>query len=236
MFRSATFSLAAVASIVFLGAVSYGLFFDGAALDARYGTNLRASTSGFSPSKAASAISTHTVAPRGLAIGNDDPTRPLSGADSPDDQVPTQSHLSTSLLTKRADIIGQRFPISASVEAPCSQQAKRGNEAQCGEVLPLLSEMSQEPRDETWAPAMEEKLRNLIMNEPAPFEIRDIECRTSLCAVEVASANGAFYIIPRISSDVELSENLLVWTAAFGYELNPSGAKITVTLPVLKRR
>jgi hypothetical protein len=94
--------------------------------------------------------------------------------------------------------------------------------------------MAQEPRDPAWAPDMETKLQDLVMAEPNKFSIRDIECRMSLCAVEVASVYGPY--LGKINSNNPLDNNLFTWFGMFGYETDPSAARITVTLLTFKRR
>jgi hypothetical protein len=126
-------------------------------------------------------------------------------------------------------VIGRPFPVSASVEKGC----RRGVDT-CDEVYELLLEMAQEPRDFAWATDMEAKLRDYVKNiEPDKFSIRTIECRTSLCVVEVASIHGPLF---GIQYKAPLYKKLSNSIGMFGYEADPSSARVTVTLLAYTRR
>jgi len=129
-----------------------------------------------------------------------------------------------------ADVIGHPFPVSASVEASC-----RGLGSSCDEHLEgILSQFAQEPRDPAWAKEMEAKLRDQVMTaEPDKFSIRAIECRTTLCVVEVASLQGPYRAAPYA---FVRSNNLFNGSAMYGYESNEYQAMITVTLRTFVRR
>lgn len=99
---------------------------------------------------------------------------------------------------------------------------------QCAKRFDLLSEMSQEPRDEVWAAEAEVRLRSLIMAEPTPFTVRAVECRTSLCAIELASIYGGYH--GDLDSDEWLHKNLRLWIGDFTCEEDPHGRGSTVTL------
>ena len=54
-----------------------------------------------------------------------------------------------------------------------------------------LEQFTQEPRDLAWAASAEEAISKEIAREdPNKFAIRNIECRQTLCAVEVTSPRG----------------------------------------------
>jgi len=126
------------------------------------------------------------------------------------------------------DVVGRPFPVSASVEKMCKASDD------CPELTDLLVQFSQQPRDVEWATAMESGLRSLAEAEPDKFAIRGLECRTSLCVIEVASTYGPFSpVIPR---DNPLATSLDDGFGDFGYETDPTSAWITVTLLTYKRR
>jgi hypothetical protein len=136
-----------------------------------------------------------------------------------------------------SDVIGRPFPVSASVEAERTSCVARGSTdvGVCDVVQRLLLKMAQEPRDPLWATDMEAKLRqHLTTTEQGTLSIRTIECRTSLCAVEVASLSGPYF--GNLDSNAFLHESLFTWMATHGYEPDPSGASITVTLITFERR
>lgn len=106
---------------------------------------------------------------------NDRPSR-IATSGNPDDLEP-------------ASVIGRPFPLSASVEEDC----ERFRDEICTGLRRTLDQMAKEPRDPRWASRIEEVLRNrMITLEPGKFVIRNIECRSSACAVEVESRIGSF--------------------------------------------
>lgn len=131
-------------------------------------------------------------------------------------------------------VIGRPFPVSESVAAACRA-------GPCLAVVQLLSKFAHEPRDLQWASDIEARLGELVMAEHGEFTIRAIECRQSLCVAEVASIHGSFSFNTRIrpngtDANHELSwKDLWVGIGDFGYEMDPSGARITVTLQVFSR-
>lgn len=132
-------------------------------------------------------------------------------------------------------VIGRPFPISASVESNCRHWSKNDAGDMCGEVQQLLSKMAQEPRDPTWARKMEEALRDHVTTEePGKFSIRAIECRTSVCAVEVESIHGPY--LGGIYPDHPASKDLSTWLPIRAYETNEYGARVTVTVMTFTRR
>lgn len=86
-------------------------------------------------------------------------------------------------------VVGRDFPMSPSVRTYCAV------DVDCLiNLLPLLDEFAQQDRAEPWARLTEEMIRDVIVHrEPTHFSIRTIECRTSLCVVEVDSPDQHFY-------------------------------------------
>jgi hypothetical protein len=128
-----------------------------------------------------------------------------------------------------ASVVGTPFPISASVVAGCRDH-------ECDKVREQLAKMADEPRDSAWATEMEIEIQNNIISKGQDrYMIRDIECRTSICAVETASLFGLYdpgYPVP-LNSSLTGGGIASIW----GYESDPSsGARITVTVRVLMRR
>jgi len=133
------------------------------------------------------------------------------------------------------EVIGRPFPISASVESSCKVLSKPGQDA-CSETHELLALMAQEPRDPVWAPDMEDKLRGLILaSESGKFVPRAVECRTTLCVVEVVSQYAPFPgDIPRdnpLRGELSLAD-----IGIFGHERNAQGEPITLSLIPFARR
>lgn len=120
------------------------------------------------------------------------------------------------------------FPLSASIRSKCLQMGKDCNELQ-------LHRFAEEPRDSVWAPEMEAKLRDLARSDPmGSYTVRNVECRTTICAMEVASPGGPYFgsidvtspLYRQISSGIEIN----------AYETHPDSVKITVTLKIFVRR
>lgn len=85
-------------------------------------------------------------------------------------------------------VIGTPFSVSASVRTMC----KRDNII-CPEVYKKLSQLVQEPRDNAWASQTETNIQGQIESlGPDKYVIRNLECRTSVCAVEVSSTDSQY--------------------------------------------
>jgi len=124
-------------------------------------------------------------------------------------------------------VVGRPFPVSASVEAGCK------DDLFCQQFHELLRTFSEEPRDASWATEMESKLRDYVTVEDGQATIRGLECRTSLCLLEVTSPRGVF---SGISRDSPLSWQLFNENKIWGYETDPTSARITVTVEPFTRR
>jgi hypothetical protein len=126
-------------------------------------------------------------------------------------------------------VVGSAFPISASALSACRNHG-------CDEVREKLTEMANEPRDNAWATQMEIEIQNNILSQGQDkYAIRDIECRSSICAIETASVEGQ-YLGPSYNDPLRSSltggELIPIW----GYETDASGVRITVSVIVLMRR
>lgn len=138
--------------------------------------------------------------------------------------------------------IDRPFPVSDSVMATCKKYDAEwernpalGGDSPwtCSKLNELLPKLAEERRDEVWATRMEGKFRELIMAEAGNFEIRAIECRTSMCAVECASLDG---LLPDPPYEFRRDNQLKTAERMWGYEIGPAGARVTVTLAVYTRR
>jgi hypothetical protein len=126
-------------------------------------------------------------------------------------------------------VIGRAFQVSNSVESRCKPEPNL-----CTDVLRNLAKLAQEPRDNVWAADMEKLIQaNIAQQEQNKYLIRNIECRASVCAVELASIFGP-YLIGR---DDQLHSSLRPGIATLGvYETDASGARTTVTVETFTRR
>ena len=96
-----------------------------------------------------------------------------------------------------------------------------------------LSKFAQEPRDPPWSSEVERRLRDYLGTEPGKYAIRNVECRTSLCAVEVASIYSQ---LSPTSSGTALDSCVIPGGSEFGYERDVSSAKTIVTVMIFWRR
>ena len=124
--------------------------------------------------------------------------------------------------TDPSSVIGRPFPVSASVQETCKITG-------CADMVQDLSKFVQEPRDPSWSDGMEARLRNYIEAQPGNYAIRDIECRTSVCAVEVTSNSqfpySSWTLVNHIAAETDIE---------LGFE-NASSGKIVVTYIAFKR-
>lgn len=121
-------------------------------------------------------------------------------------------------------VIGRSFRVSASVRAACRSFG-------CPYLDQDLAKFVQEPRDPQWSGEVEATLQDLVESEPGKYAIRDIECRTSICMVEVASIYGQFPAVAYRTLDSAYQSG-----AEFGIERDVSSAKTTVTVITFNRR
>ena len=123
-------------------------------------------------------------------------------------------------------VVGRPFPVSPTVEKMC-----RHFKLTCDETLEgLLSQFAQEPRDPPWSAKAEAALRDyVLLNEPGKFSIHTIECRTTLCIVEVESPYG------QLRCTQKPAFKLGCWISTTGYKAGPGGGRITVSLKTFQR-
>ena len=122
-------------------------------------------------------------------------------------------------------VVGHPFPVSKSVPVGCQQDAQ---------LCRALAQFTDEPRDPAWAPQIEGMLQTLLGSDPQ-FAMRNLECRTTLCFAEVTSIMGAYIEEGKVNG---APDKLLFFTGlnAFGFEHDPSSARVTVTLVGFSRR
>jgi hypothetical protein len=87
-------------------------------------------------------------------------------------------------------VIGTPFPVSASVTARCTR-----DKIVCPHVYKKLAQFTQESRDNAWAAQEEADIQTQIESlGPDKYSIRNLECRTTICAVEVSSSVPERYL------------------------------------------
>lgn len=118
--------------------------------------------------------------------------------------------------------------ISSSIRDACNKE-----DSSCQQVLSLLKAFVEEARDSFWGDSSESTLHNLVLSTAGDFSIRGIECRSSLCVIEVESHSGPFLGGDR---EIQRKQGLGVWYGLHAYEDDDQGETITVTLLTYKRR
>lgn len=95
-------------------------------------------------------------------------------SENPSTPAPVRSDIDVS-------VVGQPFQISVSVREGC-----KDDHSECPLVMASVAKMVAEPRDIAWADKMEEKIQAAVdMQGPGKYIIRNLECRTSTCVLEV---------------------------------------------------
>lgn len=130
-------------------------------------------------------------------------------------------------------VIGQAFPISPSVKRQCAPSPEVPK--RCAELDDFLSEMAKEPRDLNWALPTEARLKKSILaTDPPIYKIRAMDCRTTLCAVEVWARDEPWDGF--LDNDPELFNEFGQVRDEIGLETGPEGEEVVVTLRVYRRR
>ena len=124
-------------------------------------------------------------------------------------------------------VVGREFPISESLR-------KASEEDLSTEDLERIARFTGEPRDEAWAATAEALLQKLVESRRADFKLRRVECRKSVCLMEVESRIGAWQEIPPSKDwyQYDLKPRIFV----FASEYLDSGAKLTRSLWIYERQ
>jgi hypothetical protein len=169
--------------------------------------------------------------PRTVNQPSDNDTRPASNTAS---RNQGESLSARPAMSGSNSVIGQKFPMSASVDAGC----KKTPDDICKEALENLDKLAKESRDPLWASQMEALIQNSILNEdPGTHEIRDIECRTTFCAVEVVSTTSGTYV-PYLGGkfDDPVRNFLKASPVTDGVEADINGNRVVIDLVTFSKR
>jgi len=103
--------------------------------------------------------------------------------ESNDPSPPTPAPPTTQPELSEPSLVGLPFELSPSVRTNCQRW-----EGDCKDMDAFLERMKAEPRNAGWARAMEARIEKAVMSgERGKFRIRALECRSTRCALEVAS-------------------------------------------------
>lgn len=181
--------------------------------------------------KAESAASTEVEPPPRSIDGaaTSPPDRAKSTATQADVTAPLQGGPVTGTVTS-ASGGGHTFPVSKSVRSDCEGNSR--GVGICVDVAQLLKTFNEEPRDVSWASDMEARIRTFVNSEEGKFTIRALECRTSVCAVEVESIHGPYL---GVDYETQVANGVEDSVASFGDEKDALGQDVTVTLRLIER-
>jgi hypothetical protein len=160
---------------------------------------------------------------------------PIVRADQPQRQSAAGDHPASPAEPNADDdedgrsVIGRSFPVSESVAAYCLSLGD--DDEICRQTREFLKQMAAEPRDPSWARTAEALLRKQIQESDRMLSIRHLECRSSVCAVEVESRVGPWVYVYRDRPRSLLSYRL----DTPGLERADDGVKIVVTLRIYNR-
>jgi hypothetical protein len=121
-------------------------------------------------------------------------------------------------------VVGQAFQVSDAVKERCKRDT-----IECPVVMESLARMVKEPRDMYWAAKMEEEIQAVVDGQGSgKFVVRNLECRTSICILEV-EVHDPGSLVPRYDNAIvsNLKPNGLVIAET---ELDASGAHFNTEL------
>lgn len=125
------------------------------------------------------------------------------------------------------------FNVSPVVDARCGIRTPTASE-ECKAVQQLLLQFADERRDASWATEVESRLRPVLLSHLPNASVRGLECRTSICAVEVASPSGYLEIFSESEQrSLGLYDNSHFVSAT---EYGDFGDRKTITLRLFERR
>jgi hypothetical protein len=128
----------------------------------------------------------------------------------------------------------ESFRLSLSVEDRCRTRPAPTVES-CVEVMKLLDEMSHEERDLGWATRTELRLRAVVSARKDETQIRALECKASICAIETQSQGQPHFVILS-QAEQEFAQVIDDGDYVLAWEENPNLGKVTITVRLLTRR
>lgn len=129
--------------------------------------------------------------------------------------------------------VGTSFPVSPSILRRCSPASNEGEP--CWRLQRFLKNFSEEPRDTEWAASAEQLLRTYLSEtESNRYRLRALECRLTLCAMEVESADA--FVSAEILEAPQLRGRLLPGIGDIALEPGLNGQDVTVTISSFSRQ
>jgi hypothetical protein len=126
------------------------------------------------------------------------------------------------------------FRQSKSIQERCRTKPVPTPES-CKKAMELLEEMSREERDPEWATRAEARIRAVVFARQDGTQIRALECKTSLCAIEAVSPGSEHLVIFRQAEQesagiIDDGDFVLAW------EEDPMHGRVTITGRIYSRR
>jgi hypothetical protein len=113
----------------------------------------------------------------------DSPALAIPATVPPPAPTPVSASNQSESSLSEPSVVGMSFELSESVRENCER-----SEGACKELVRFLVRMTAEPRNATWARDMEARIEKAVLSgERGKFRIRALECRSTRCALEVAS-------------------------------------------------
>lgn len=131
-------------------------------------------------------------------------------------------------------VVGKPFSLPVSIEASCKKYGSSSYPKGCDSMFEALAAFAGESRDTPWADDSEQRLKTLISKEEGDAtNLRQIECRSTLCVTEVASPLHSYRGLSYYDAvGSGLGNMIFIW----GYEGDSPAARIVVSLTVYCRR
>jgi hypothetical protein len=108
---------------------------------------------------------------------------PIRAAEGRGEKLRNDKSIKTVTASSEIDesVVDQPFTISASIREGCKRDT-----IECPLVMASVGKMVKEPRDVEWAAKMEATIQSAFDSRGlGKYAIRNVECRTSLCILEV---------------------------------------------------
>jgi hypothetical protein len=144
-----------------------------------------------------------------------------------DEQRDAQNIVRLDVSRADSSVVGRPFALSASMQA----ELKKSDVFRAAQEV--LEQMAREPRDDKWASLKESQIQDLTLSYG--IYVRNVECRTTICAVEAATVNEPFDVIT-IEQQLTRLDLLGPEYLTFAHETDDNGNSIKVALFAIRRR
>lgn len=127
------------------------------------------------------------------------------------------------------------FRISASVEERCRTRPAPTADS-CKAMTKSLQEFAREKRDVEWAEQTEARIRNVVFERQDGTEIRALECKHTMCAIETESPGTYQHLSIFRQAEQETAGVVDDGDFVLAWEEDPARGSLTITVVVYTRR